>query len=201
MLGFIGGVEVGYNVQFDPLVLGVETDFSYANINGSASASKTFLGGGLFLCPVQDSCGQVASYNEQQTLDWLATVRGRVGFTVTPSWLIFGTGGWAGGEVKTSALVNLQHLESFGGVTTGGAPEIFPASSSQFKNGWIIGGGTEYMLTKNWTAKVEHLYCDLGSVTLTETNPNPSFVYSSLLAMSNTPVRGQIFRVGANYKF
>jgi outer membrane immunogenic protein len=199
MLGFAGGVEAGYNLQFNSLVLGVESDFSYANINGSANANETFFppAGVTVLCPLGAICTTRTSYNEQQTLSWLATVRGRIGFLATPSWLIYGTGGWAVGNVKSSASAIFAGQTTLGGVTTTtSTPLIFSGSSSQIQNGWTLGGGTEYMLTRNWTGKVEYLYYDLGSVTLVGTT-----VGHSITTTSNMPVHGQIFRVGTNYKF
>ncbi len=202
MLGFTGGVEAGYNFQFNSLVLGVESDFSYANVNGSANANETFFPpanvlvygcpGGIVICTTR------TSYSEQQTLNWLATVRGRAGFAATPSWLIYGTGGWAVGNIRSSTSANFELQVTQGGVTTS-TPAIFSASSSQIRNGWTVGGGTEYMLTRNWTGKVEYLYYDLGSVTLVGTSA--SRLGSVITTISNLTVRGQIFRVGANYKF
>ena len=197
MFGFMGGVEGGYNYQFNSLVVGVESDFSYANVNGSANANETFFPSGLVLCPIASICTTRVSYSEQQTLNWLATVRGRIGFLATPSWLIYGTGGWAVGNVRSSASANFANQVTQGGVTTS-TPLIFSGSSSQIQNGWTVGGGTEYMLTRNWTGKVEYLYYDLGSVTLVGTNSRFAGIAST---MSNMPVHGQTFRVGANYKF
>ena len=198
MLGFIGGIEGGYNQQFNSMVLGIEADFSYAHIDGSTGANETFFPGAGVLCPVLTICTTRVSYSEQQKLDWLASVRARVGFAATPSWLIYGTGGWAFGDVKTSAMVNVAGQQTQVGVTQS-FPTIFSSSSSQIKNGWIVGGGTEYMLTQNWTGKVEYLYYDLGSVTLIGTTADPRL--SSLSTTTHSEVRGQIFRTGVNYKF
>jgi outer membrane immunogenic protein len=190
MFGGVGGIEAGYNFQFNSLVLGIESDFSFANINGSANANETFLPSGLIGCSIIGfTCSTRVSYSEQQTLSWLATVRGRVGFLATPSWLIYGTGGWAFGNVRSSVATEIASRTQV----------IFSASSSQIQNGWTLGGGTEYMLTRNWTAKVEYLYYDLGSVTLVGTSTNVLATGASTI--SNLSVRGQIFRVGANYKF
>jgi len=139
MLGFTGGVEAGYNFQFNSLVLGVESDFSYADVNGSANANETFFpsAGVIVLCPLNAICTTRTSYSEQQTLSWLATVRGRIGFLATPSWLIYGTGGWAVGNVKSSASVNFAGQVTRIGVTTS-TPLIFSGSSSQMVGPWVV---------------------------------------------------------------
>lgn len=198
MLGFIGGIEGGYNQQFNSMVLGIEADFSYAHIDGSTAANETFFPGAGTLCPVLTICTTRVSYSEQQTLDWLASLRARVGFAATPSWLIYGTGGWAFGEVKSSAMVDVAAQQTQVGVTQT-FPTIFSASSSKVKNGWIVGGGTEYMLTQHWSGKVEYLYYDLGSVGMIGTAADPRL--AALTTPFNSQVRGQIFRTGVNYKF
>ena len=67
--GFFGGGQVGYNWQVAPAwVLGVESDFDGADIEGMASTSANAFSG-----------------NVGSKLDWFGTVRGRVGFLVNSS--------------------------------------------------------------------------------------------------------------------
>ncbi len=40
-----------------------------------------------------------------------------------------------------------------------------PASASDTHVGWTAGGGVEWALVDNWTAKVEYLYLELGNET------------------------------------
>jgi hypothetical protein len=60
--------------------------FDAANIEGKANTSATLFSGSV-----------------GTTLDWFGTVRGRVGFLVTPSALFYGTGGWAYGRTTRTA--------------------------------------------------------------------------------------------------
>ena len=85
--GFFGGGQVGYNWQFAPAwVAGVEADFDGADIEGKATTTaNTFTG------------------NVGSTLDWFGTVRARVGYLVTPTALVYATGGWAYGHTTASA--------------------------------------------------------------------------------------------------
>ena len=62
--GLVGGT-VGYNSQWGQWVLGLETDFSWANISGSSNAC------GL-ISNMPHACGT--------NLDFLGTLRGRVGY-------------------------------------------------------------------------------------------------------------------------
>lgn len=77
--------------------------------------------------------------------DWLGTARVRAGFAFN-RWLPYVTGGLAAGDIKAS----------------GNGP-LFPGRNVT-KAGWTVGGGLEAALIGNWTAKVEYLYVDLGSM-------------------------------------
>ena len=73
--------------------------------------------------------------------NWLATVRGRAGYALDPV-LVYGTGGAAFGDVRANFSND-------------------PVSSAS-KAGWTVGAGVEVALAKNWTAKAEYLFVDLG---------------------------------------
>jgi len=74
--GFLGGGQIGGNVQFNALVLGVEGDFSWtgAGLNGSGT----------------DSIGNAINTK----IDWTSTVTGRIG-AAFDRLLIYGKGGVA----------------------------------------------------------------------------------------------------------
>jgi outer membrane immunogenic protein len=105
----------------------------------------------------------------------LGTLRGRIGYAVGPTgnWLPYATGGVAVGELKAS--------DSF-----------FPASGSNFRAGWTVGGGLEVGLTPNWTAKVEYLYVDLGSRWTFDVVPGVA---------ETVGFNANIVRAGIDYKF
>ena len=63
--------------------------------------------------------------------------------------------------------------------------------------GWTVGGGIEGRIIGNWTAKVEYLFLDLGTVT---TIPAPA-ANATIAAAFNSRVTDSILRVGVNYKF
>ena len=64
--------------------------------------------------------------------------------------------------------------------------------------GWVVGGGVEAMLSRNWTVKAEYLHLDFGGYT-------DPYVY--LGTTPTTPVdlhqriTDDIVRVGVNYMF
>ena len=88
--GFMGGGQIGYNYQInDKLVAGVESDLEGMAVG--VSAANWFAAS-----PITYAQG----VRSQHTF---GTVRGRAGFLVTPTLLVFGTGGLAYGEADLSA--------------------------------------------------------------------------------------------------
>ena len=82
--GFTGGVTAGYNWQINNAVLGVETDFNYFGIKGSSTRTA------VYPCCV----AHTFTVNSSKSTDWLWTLRGRVGFLVTPALLLYGPAAW-----------------------------------------------------------------------------------------------------------
>jgi outer membrane immunogenic protein len=85
------------------------------------------------------------------------------------------------------------------------------ASISQTRTGWAAGGDAAWMVTDNWTAKLEYLHYDLGSVTyggaMTNVVVRPALgvplgapIYT-VGASSSTSFQGDIVRLGLSYKF
>jgi outer membrane immunogenic protein len=157
--GVVGGGQIGYNFQFSPwLVVGIETDFQGTSI-GSGGNGGGWWGGGW---------GNVGA-----RLPWFGTVRGRLGFTpFDPHFLIYGTGGFAYGEVQRSGFIN---------------------TFNQVETGWTAGGGIEWAFLPNWSAKAEYLYTDLSS----NNNNNWGWGWGN-----NLPhYRFHTIRAGLNYHF
>jgi outer membrane immunogenic protein len=107
------------------------------------------------------------------------TVRGRLGFTVVPATMIYGTGGFAAGRVNNQS-------------PNPNAMGEFP-DDHKTKSGWTAGGGIEHMFTPNWTAKAEALYVDLGRSAV-----QGSFGPGYTGRYNNTAV---VARAGLNYKW
>ena len=95
----------------------------------------------------------------QSSIDYLGTVRGRLGFLVTPTLLVYGTAGLAYASANLSATYTTYDLANFYG------PGLANPQNSDTRVGWTAGGGVEWMFLPNWSAKLEYLYYDLGSVT------------------------------------
>jgi outer membrane immunogenic protein len=184
--GFTGGGQVGFNWQFAPsAVAGIEADVVNSGLDKTDTrifAAAHFIGDG----PIEANTEAAT-----QKLRWLGTVRARLGITALDnSLLAFATGGFAFGEVNDSVMTT--------GVPNGAGPIAVNASSNTVANGWTLGGGAEYAFLNDWSAKVEYLYYDLGSRTLT-------LDYASVPGDAGNTIsywfrdRGNLIRFGLNY--
>jgi outer membrane immunogenic protein len=183
--GVIGGGQVGCNWQSNNVwVLGLETDFQ-----GSAEKGTSNFSGPSVTSP-PFAFGEGISQSIEAKIEWFGTVRGRVGYLITPTLMLYGTGGLAYGETKVTDNVR-QNL-------IGGGPAFTTTSisNSTTRVGWTLGAGAEGTLFNwnNWTWKVEYLYVDLGSQSASGIDP-------VILAYSwNARFTDNVLRFGLNYK-
>ncbi len=160
---FAGGVQAGYEHYFPSrLMLGIELDASFAD----------------YLDP-----NQVLSYRATGTgtateqLEYLATLRGRVGYDMG-GWTPFVSGGVAWASTRFSRI----------DLTTGNED----ANPSYIRLGYALGGGVDYRLDARWSARAEYLYANLGLT---------GFLFGSAPARYDSQYDLHQFRVGLNYKF
>src|ERR1700744_710541 len=149
--GWLGGVQFGYNWQIGHTVLGVEADWQWSGQRDQAC---------LFTCsPATDGDGP-SSVNDEQRLDWFATARGRVGYAANHSlWYLTGGPAFARIESNHAALDGA-------GLLNPQIPTTGATSNASFNRaGFALAAGVETVLGGHWTAKLEYLYLDLGSVT------------------------------------
>ncbi|ARN83142.1 outer membrane protein [Methylocystis bryophila] len=198
--GFLAGGGLGYNWQFhDRFVAGIEADLEGAGVRGGGGLRNIVPNPNIFGL----SAAAVTGAKLNRNLEYLSTVRGRLGFAPTPNLLVYATGGLAFGGVSESASFG-QNLR----------PSFFAAGEakgSAFENraGWSLGAGLEYALTPALSAKIEYLYYDLGSKTLTNAEISPLAAQSVLgllpIFLANatnvsTRYDGNIVRAGLNYR-
>ena len=118
--GFVGGGFAGYNYDTGMgIVAGVEGDLGYSGVKGSNAGTE--VKGGLD-----------------------GSIRARLGYTVTPDVLVYGTAGGAGKKVS---------------VTEGGVKDTNTAL------GWTAGVGADVKITQNVFARAEYRYSDYGKDT------------------------------------
>jgi outer membrane immunogenic protein len=181
--GFTGGIQGGYNWQVGQIVFGGEGDFGAFNLGKSVRASGEFPS--TFL-------GDAYTLDESMSTDWLITLRGRLGYTVTPQLLIYGTAGLALTDFKFSS-----------GYSDNAIDATFPggkgaASVSNVVTGWTIGGGGEWLIDSRWSIKAEYLYLDFGSTNMPVALSNTED-YTQTMSV-DADLSAQVARVGVNYR-
>lgn len=198
--GFIGGGQIGYNWQVPVRLAGLVAGFE-ADIQGIAGSAKSFSSYSYLPASATYSGPIHTSTYGSSNLQYLGTVRGRLGYLVTPSFMIFGSGGFAYGGVSTTLDI-VQVRENAN--QRGGLVGLGNGNSSNTQVGWTAGGGIEYMFMSNWSAKIEYLYYDLGNksinanYSLLQTNSRPLYVLNS---QANIRSNGNVVRAGLNYHF
>ncbi len=184
--GFIGGGQAGYNWQIGNWVPGIETDIQgIAQSSGTGSVTRTAVVVGV---PITST--QTASLSTK----YLGTVRGRLGFLVTPTWLLYATGGLAYGGTTASTTLFQTGAGGFVGVGAG--------SLADTRAGWTAGGGLEWMFAQRWSAKAEYLHYDLGTGSFASASTSGFFatpVYQNVLYSAH--FEGNVVRAGINYHF
>jgi outer membrane immunogenic protein len=178
----IGGGLLGCNVQFNSVVVGIEGDWSGTHL------ADTQVGPNLFANGLPTGSGAVTF---SRTVDWLASIRGRLGYTVTPNTLLYVTGG--GAWAKT---------DFFGqDVFTGGCPNCVSTAFSSTATGWVIGGGVEWApWSNNWLVRAEYLHYELQGATSPVASFSPTFTFPGAQFFYNRD-RIDEARVGLSYKF
>jgi outer membrane immunogenic protein len=195
--GVLGGGQIGYNWQTGNWVLGVEGDWDWANQRDTVSTDN-FIASTIVVAPAR------LSYSDEQKIKWLATARARLGWA-RDTWLWYVTGGAAWGEVESNYTFQVTGLNAGGATVFATAPAA--ANSSTTKGGWTVGGVVETSLAwmgvpgNNWSAKLEYLYVDLGTVTNTFTVPLTATPAAFYTFASSSHIRDNIIRVGLNYRF
>jgi outer membrane immunogenic protein len=192
--GWLGGGQAGYNWKSNNWLFGIEADLQGT---GERGGSQFCLTAG---CPAGSTFAQ-ADFR----LRWFGTLRGRAGWLVNDSLLLYATGGLAVGRLNADYSLG----------TVGVAAPIATASTGVTRAGFVVGAGGEYRFSERWSAKLEYLYMDLGSIGATFGGSVTSvpliftvgdfrFVgvsTSTSTAVFNTRFTDHILRAGVNYRF
>ena len=162
--GYLIGGTAGFNYQIGEYVFGIEGDGDWTNLNGNSGST----------------CGAITTVLTppvgcQTQSQWLATVRGRVGYAYDRI-LLYGTAGAAFGNIQTGL----------------NPPSTFDSS---IEAGWTVGAGLEWAFAQNWTAKVEYLFVDLPNGACT-TVGNCGGAAGSIVSFNES-----VIRAGLNFKF
>ena len=127
--GSMSNGQFGANWQSGSAVFGFESDMQWSDQWASPLTS----------------CGLGCSLNDRVKVPWLATFRARAG-TAFDRVYVYGTGGFA-----TSGMA-----DSLNPTATAGPPNFVGMSTGNLD--WTIGGGMEFALDKDVSAKIEYLH-------------------------------------------
>ncbi len=177
--GTVGG-QVGYNYQWNSVVLGIEADYNWLG------AKKT---NGFAL----DDCSLGPCAQAQFKLNSFASVRARAGLAVGPG-LIYVTAGPVWG-----------HFDSLINTLPGNGTNQFFISDNEWRAGIAAGAGLEFMpWGPNWVVRGEYLYLNFTDNTsaCVPTAGSKSFLASCPFQFHiNFGSTAQVARLGLNYKF
>lgn len=186
LAGFIGGFQIGANWRFaDGFLAGAEADLHGVSGNTDTRWQATLAQGGG---------NSFATYAQRTaTLNYLGTIRGRLGYLVTPTLAVYGTGGMAYGGVTSNAAIFTRRI---GGTNQTLVNPVYQDSLI----GWTAGGGAEWMFTPEWSVKVDYLRYDLGAAQGFNyaAQSTGSYAYG---ATSSTRFNGNLIHAGVNRHF
>jgi len=163
--GFLVGGTLGANYQIGEYVFGIEGDGDWTNLSGNSGMT---CGAIAAVVPPPTSC--------QTQGEWLATLRGRLGYAFDRI-LIYGTAGAV-----------------FGNIQAGLNPPL--TFDNAIEAGWTVGAGVEYAISPNWTLKVEYLFVDLPNGACTTVGNCGGAAGSTVSFNENIVHAGVNFRFG-----
>jgi len=162
--GVSGGLVAGFNYQVGDIVLGLEGDFVWGGKTGKH---------------------QDANELDTYKVNWMASVRPRIGYLANQNTLFYITGGpgWLRGELKDERTGTNFERTHFG---------------------YVLGGGIEHALTENIHLRAEYLFSSYKDKTYgtycatCATDGNPNTV--SVDARENMD-QFHTFRIGVTWNF
>jgi outer membrane immunogenic protein len=173
----IGGPYAGCNYQFaSSWVVGVEGDFSWASLGGTATGPNLLANG---------APAGAGGLTWTDKTDWVASVRGRVGYAYVPNFLVYGTGGAA--WTRTSYF----------GLDVGNTGNQISTAFDDTRTGWVAGAGVDWApWSNNWILRVEYLHYQFGGASSTAI-----FAPGAFGTFGWGDLKIESVRAGVSYKF
>jgi outer membrane immunogenic protein len=176
----VGGAQAGFNIEFAPFVIGAEGTFDWSNISGTQ---------------VTPSLQPTISENSVSNPQWYATMTGKAGFAAN-DFLFYAKGG--------AAWMGVHYTQNIAAGTVQSAQTIIDTRS-----GFTVGGGVEFGMTENLSARLEYDFLDFGTKTYSFNNlgftPAGAATGTPLTPIGAAPMSiksvTQLITVGLNYRF
>jgi opacity protein-like surface antigen len=208
--GWLAGGFFGAQKQWGSWVLGLEGDIDAADLKGSVQGSNSTshqygTGGSIdFLrysasISGNDPISKTNSVSMDSKIDMLASLRGKVGWSFAPDWLLYGTGGAAFAHVKNTVnqTASVQFCDENLLTVSGGTPvdgsycvnldrggfARFISGNSSLNGtagetmfGWSAGAGLDWKFWHDggsaWVLGVEYLHYGFPNQTITLADNN-----------------------------
>jgi outer membrane immunogenic protein len=169
--GVVGGVQAGCDYRIGPVVLGVQGLYAQSGMKANNFQPNAVLVDNTFI-------------------QWVATATGRIGYTVTPTTLLYVKAGGAW-------MHDIFTIATFNGTVAG--------IGSRTPGGWTVGAGFEYVFfTSNWSVFLEYDYIDVGTQRVNFTNSGliaPPLVAAAGTFPLDVRQKASLFLFGVNYRF
>jgi outer membrane immunogenic protein len=186
--GVRAGGYAGYNWQVSPnWVFGIEGDAAWADNKTTVRGIPGTYGAGGFGGGPLAATLALDSTRVREGAD--GSLRLRAGYLVSPSWLLYVTGGVAFQEVSMNA-------SCLGSATNASwCIAVRDETASSTRVGWTVGGGAEVMISPNWLLRGEYRYADYGNLSHT------FFAGTVDQVVANTRFHTNTATIGIAYKF
>ncbi len=181
------GVQAGQDWAYNHMVYGVVMDFTSLPLSSSQSSSGSY----------PDGLGQY-SESASMKVNWLFTLRGRVGYATKihdlPSLFYLTTG---------PALTQVDMSNSFS--DTSALQGVGGTSTSSYQLGWTVGAGLELLTFNHISIDLEYLYVQMASASAVSTIYNSASSFGTSSGSNpfttNGKLRASLLKLGLNYRF
>lgn len=175
-IGFLSGIEGGYNWRFKRFLLGLETDIQALSNSGETNSAAL---------PYPDGSANQFLVSSYANNNWLWTLRPRLGW-VSPFGVIYATGGLGLTWLQSDFMLSSSALG------------FESEQVNTVKAGYVVGGGIETPITEDLSIKAEYLYEQYPQT--------QAYLMNQLIplgqSMSNSvDLAGSFITVGLNYHF
>ncbi|MGV3740344.1 MAG: outer membrane protein [Gammaproteobacteria bacterium] len=175
-VGFLTGIETGYNWKFQHILIGLETDIQALSISGKSNSNALPYPDG------SDSQFVVSSYANN---NWLMTARPRLGI-ITPYGLVYTTGGLGLTWLQSDFLLSSDE-------------DGFESQRvNTVRAGYVVGGGIETSISPNLSLKAEYLF---ENYPLTHAQLMNQLIPLGQSMSNSVSLKGSLITVGLNYHF
>ncbi len=187
-VGPFGGIGLGYNLQRDAFVFGVEADLGIADTSVRHRFSRIDPNPDPLFNGVETNTSYLTEF------DRLSTLRLRTGYAFGPT-LLYATGGLAAGRVTNRFTLDLPNLVIPGVVDGYSLPDH---STRGTRTGYIVGAGIERRIGAALGLRAEVMHFNLRDVTIRGRD-------ETIFAGEGLDYRfrnsGQIGRIGLSVRF